>query len=85
MEKGFLIKELIINPKSSISLQKHNHRSEHWTIISGKAKITINNKKYIKKKTRYSIYSKRIYYRIENPYKNLLKLWKLKQENFKRN
>jgi len=29
--KGFLVKELVINPKSSISLQKHHHRSEHWT------------------------------------------------------
>ena len=43
--KGFLLKELIINPKSSISLQKHNHRSERWTIISGRPKITINKKK----------------------------------------
>ena len=25
--KGFLVKELVINPKSSISLQKHHHRS----------------------------------------------------------
>ena len=31
--KGFLIKELIINPKSSISLQKHNYRSEHWSAM----------------------------------------------------
>tara|TARA_Y100000590_G_scaffold456600_1_gene607499 strand:+ start:365 stop:1573 length:1209 start_codon:yes stop_codon:yes gene_type:complete len=47
--KGFLIKELVVYPKSSISLQKHKHRSEHWTIISGKPKITINNKNFFKK------------------------------------
>ena len=41
--KGFLLKELIINPKSSISLQRHNYRSERWTIISGKPRITIND------------------------------------------
>jgi len=46
--KGFLIKELVVYPKSSISLQKHKHRSEHWTIISGKPKITINNKNFFK-------------------------------------
>ena len=40
--KGFLLKELILNPKSSISLQKHLYRSERWTVISGKPKITIN-------------------------------------------
>ena len=49
-DKGFLVKELIINPKSSISLQKHIHRSEHWTIISGKPKITINKKNFFKNK-----------------------------------
>ena len=46
--KGFLLKELIINPKSSISLQKHNYRSERWTIISGRPKITINKNKFFK-------------------------------------
>ena len=46
--KGFLLKELVINPKSSISLQKHAHRSERWTIISGRPKITINKNKFFK-------------------------------------
>jgi len=47
--KNFLVKELTINPKSSISLQKHHHRSEHWLISEGKPKITINKKKIFKK------------------------------------
>ena len=47
--KGFLLKELVVNPKSSISLQKHYHRSERWTIISGKPKITIDRNKFFKK------------------------------------
>jgi len=66
--KGFLIKELVINSKSSISLQKHNHRSEHWSISSGKAKITINKKKYIKKKNETAFIPKGSLHRIENPY-----------------
>ena len=45
----FLLKELIVNKKSSISLQKHFHRSEHWTVISGKPKITIGKKIFFKK------------------------------------
>jgi len=67
--KGFLIKELVINPKSSISLQKHNHRSEHWSIVYGKAKILINKKKYIKKKGETAFIPKGSLHRIENPYK----------------
>ncbi len=46
--KNFLIKELTVNSKSSISLQKHYHRSEHWLITQGKAKITLNKNKFYK-------------------------------------
>ena len=72
--KGFLLKELIINPKSSISLQKHNHRSEHWSISSGTAKITISNKKFTKKTGDTVFISKGSVHRIENPYKKPVKI-----------
>ena len=48
--KNFLIKELNINSKSSLSLQKHFHRSEYWTVTQGKPKITLNKKIFFKKK-----------------------------------
>jgi len=48
--KGFLVKELTVNSKSSISLQKHYHRSEHWMVTQGTPKITINNNKFFKQK-----------------------------------
>ena len=66
--KGFLLKELIINPKSSISLQKHNYRSERWTIITGKPKITINKKKFFKKSNETAFIPKGAIHRIENNY-----------------
>ena len=66
--KGFLIKELVINPKSSISLQKHNYRSEHWAISSGKAKISINKKTCIKNNGDTAFIPKGSLHRIENPY-----------------
>ena len=39
------VKEIIVNPKSSLSLQKHEFRSEHWIILKGKADIQINDSK----------------------------------------
>ena len=66
--KGFLLKELIINPKSSISLQKHNYRSERWTIISGKPRITINKKNFFKKPNETAFIPKGAVHRIENFY-----------------
>ena len=46
IEKGenWHVKKLEIKPNSSISLQKHNHRSEHWIIVKGTAKVEIENK-----------------------------------------
>ena len=43
----YLIKQIVILPKKSISLQKHNHRSEHWIVLSGQASIIINDKKML--------------------------------------
>ncbi len=36
------VRRVLINPGQKISTQTHNHRSEHWVIVSGIAKITIN-------------------------------------------
>ena len=66
--KGFLLKELVINPKSSISLQKHHHRSERWTVISGKPKITIDKSKFYKNTNEKIYVPKGAVHRIENLY-----------------
>ena len=49
IEKGsnWQIKEISVNPKSSLSLQKHKFRSEHWIILKGIANIEINKSKLI--------------------------------------
>ncbi len=72
--KGFLVKELVINPKSSISLQKHHHRSEHWTVTSGRPKITINKKKFFKNTNETAFIPKGAVHRIENPFNRAVKI-----------
>jgi len=72
--KGFLVKELVINPKSSISLQKHHHRSEHWTVTSGRPKITINKKKFFKNTNETAFIPKGATHRIENPFNRAVKI-----------
>ena len=56
----------MVNSKSSISLQKHKHRSEYWTVISGKPKITINNKKFYRTVNETAYIPKGAIHRIEN-------------------
>ncbi len=40
----FKVKYIIVKPGSSISLQYHNHRAEHWIMVSGTAKVTNGEK-----------------------------------------
>jgi mannose-1-phosphate guanylyltransferase/mannose-6-phosphate isomerase len=36
----FKVKRIQVNPKASLSLQKHHHRAEHWVVVTGTAEIT---------------------------------------------
>ena len=72
--KDFLVKELTVNSKSSISLQKHHHRSEHWMITHGKPKITINNEKFFKKENDSVLIPIGSTHRIENYFKKPVKI-----------
>ena len=72
--KGFLVKELTVNSKSSISLQKHHHRSEHWMVAQGTPKITINNNKFFRKENQSAFIPKGAIHRIENLYKKPVKI-----------
>tara|TARA_B100001123_G_C15225643_1_gene993056 strand:- start:91 stop:1296 length:1206 start_codon:yes stop_codon:yes gene_type:complete len=72
--KNFLVKELIINSKSSISLQKHHHRSEHWMVTQGRPKITINNKSFFKNENESVFIPTGAIHRIENYFKKSVKI-----------
>ncbi len=37
---GFKMKRITVNPDASLSLQRHQHRSEHWIVVSGTATVT---------------------------------------------
>ena len=41
LEEGdrFKIKRIVVKPGASLSLQMHHHRSEHWIVVSGMAKV----------------------------------------------
>lgn len=72
--KGFLVKEMFIKSNSSLSLQKHFYRSEHWLITKGKAEITINKKKFTKVKNQYILIPKKSIHRVKNKFKETLRI-----------
>jgi mannose-1-phosphate guanylyltransferase/mannose-6-phosphate isomerase len=72
--KGFLMKELHVKPQGLLSLQKHHHRSEHWLITQGTAKITLDKKTFFKKTNESIFIPLGSVHRIENTYKIPLKI-----------
>lgn len=46
-DKGYKVKQIIVKPGKRLSLQKHFHRSEHWIIVSGIAKVTCGSEEYL--------------------------------------
>lgn len=43
LEESFQVKRICVNPGGSLSLQSHKYRSEHWIVVEGKAKVTIDD------------------------------------------
>jgi len=41
-QTGFKMKRITVNPDASLSMQRHQHRSEHWVVVSGTATVTRN-------------------------------------------
>ena len=40
----FQVKRIFVNPGASLSLQSHKYRSEHWIVVEGVAKVTIDER-----------------------------------------
>ena len=42
MGERFQVKRIVVKPGAALSLQSHMHRSEHWIVVSGTARVTID-------------------------------------------
>lgn len=64
---GFKIKRIVVKPGQQLSLQMHHHRSEHWIVVRGMAKI-VNGEKSLMINTNESTYIPAGHqHRLENP------------------
>src|SRR5690625_6746595 len=41
-EPGYRVKRIVVNPGQRLSLQKHEHRKEHWVIVRGNGVFTLD-------------------------------------------
>ena len=42
LDDRFQVKRILVHPGAALSLQSHVHRSEHWIVVAGTAKVTVN-------------------------------------------
>ncbi|MFK5893952.1 MAG: mannose-1-phosphate guanylyltransferase/mannose-6-phosphate isomerase [Pseudomonadota bacterium] len=66
-EFRFKVKRIIVNPGSTLSLQMHHHRAEHWVIVRGTAKITQGDKEFILTEDQSTYIPLGTTHRLENP------------------
>ncbi len=65
-----------------MSLQLHKNRTEHWTIIKGRAKITLGKKEYLLKKGESIFIPKKKKHRVENISKKVLEIIEVQNGNY---
>ncbi|MFH1227259.1 MAG: mannose-1-phosphate guanylyltransferase/mannose-6-phosphate isomerase [Planctomycetota bacterium] len=70
----YRIKRVVIKPGHKLSLQLHKHRSEHWVVVKGTAKVTVGKKVSFVRENESTYIDKFIKHRLENPGKTPLEL-----------
>jgi mannose-6-phosphate isomerase-like protein (cupin superfamily) len=65
--KMFQIKRICVKPGGVLSLQSHIHRSEHWIVVEGCAKVTIDEQVSIMGENRSIFVPLGAVHRLENP------------------
>lgn len=64
---GFKIKRIEVKPGASLSLQMHHHRSEHWVVVKGTARITNGDQEILIQANESSYIPVGQKHRLENP------------------
>jgi mannose-1-phosphate guanylyltransferase/mannose-6-phosphate isomerase len=69
LEEGvrYKIKRIVVNPGAKLSMQMHYHRSEHWVVIAGTAKIVNGDQEIFLEENESTYIPKTHRHRLENP------------------
>jgi mannose-1-phosphate guanylyltransferase/mannose-6-phosphate isomerase len=69
LEEGlrYKIKRIVVKQDEKLSCQLHHHRSEHWVVIKGTAKVTIGDKEMFIHENESAYVPKSTSHRLENP------------------
>jgi len=66
-QERFQVKRLSVNPGAKLSLQMHHHRAEHWVVVHGTARVTIDDRIFVLKENESTYIPIGAKHRLENP------------------
>jgi len=81
-EPRFQVKRITVNPGAKLSLQKHFHRAEHWTVVSGAAIVTRGDEQMLLKEDESTYIPLGTLHRLENPGKIPLSLIEIQSGSY---
>lgn len=78
----FKVKRIKVKPGESLSLQKHNHRAEHWVVVKGTAIVTKDEEDIFLTENQSTYIPLGVKHRLENPGKTDLELIEVQSGNY---
>ena len=79
---GFKMKRIVVKPGASLSLQMHHHRSEHWIVVDGMAKVVNGDQDLLIATNESTFIPAGHKHRLENPGKIDLVLIEVQSGNY---
>ena len=69
MDEGpsFKVKRIVVDPGQKLSLQVHQHRAEHWVVVTGTAQVTIGQEVRLVASNQSVYIPQKTPHRLENP------------------
>ncbi|HJP11925.1 MAG TPA: mannose-1-phosphate guanylyltransferase/mannose-6-phosphate isomerase, partial [Arenicellales bacterium] len=65
--EGFQVKRITVSPAARLSLQLHEHRAEHWIVVSGVARVTRDDEVFTLHPQQSTFIPAHTRHRLENP------------------
>jgi len=63
----FQVKRIVVDPGKKLSLQRHQHRAEHWVVVNGQAQVTVGEETFILEENQSTYIPPGTIHRLANP------------------
>ena len=78
----FQVKRITVNPGAKLSVQMHHHRAEHWIVVSGTAKVTLDGETILLSENQSSYIPIGVVHALENPGKVPLEMLEVQSGSY---